>query len=192
LETLAEIDTEILQTTNSSELLEMVCRRAIDLLKASKACIAMIKDNKSNILALYGFQDNDKVIDEFTNDKHLDYFDRKQSYAVRNLSKKNFRLLMPRTRERENIRSLIAEKFIVESDLQAILIVFDEKPREWLRDDHQLLKFVTRQIAIAIEKTNLLNNTEQRAKNFETLYSLIIICERFSHPHKNDIRRLLL
>ena len=171
-ETLAEIDAEILLTNDSTSLLKLVCRRAIDLLKASKSCIVSVEDKKSTLLALYGFQNTDTVEKEFSEDSNLKAFNRRESYSIRDLSKKNFPLLMPKTRAQENIRSIIAESFATGRNFRAVFVVFDELPRTWTDEDQQLLKFLAGQVALSLEKTRLLQDAEQRAKNFETLYSL--------------------
>ena len=172
LETLAEIDTEILLTKDSSALLELVCRRAVDLLGASKACIATIGDSRSAILAIHGFQDPDSARREFFSDANLKIFNRRKSFMIRDFSKKNFLNLMSQTRERENIHSVIAEAFHAGTDFQAVFTVFNDVPRKWTDDDRQLLKFLTGQVALSLEKTGLLNDAERRAKDFQTLYSL--------------------
>ena len=173
LETLAEIDIEILLTKDAGTLLNMVCLRAVGLLKASKACIASIEGNSGVLLALHGFEDIDSVKDEFSQTLHLKYFNRRPSFLFRNLKEKNYKKFMPQTRKHENIRSAVAESFKAGSNFQAILIVLDEKPRNWNEDDQKLLKFLSGQVAISLEKTRLLNDAEQRAQNFQTLYSLV-------------------
>ena len=172
LETLAEIDTEILLAKDSSALLELVCRRATDLLKASKACIATIGEASAELLAIHGFDGIKQLVDEFSNEPNLKVFNRWKSFSIRNLTNKNFHELMINTREKEGVRSVIAESFEVEQGLRAVLVVFDMKIREWNADDQQLLKFLVGQVAISLEKTRLLHDAEYRAHNFETLYAL--------------------
>ena len=172
LETLAEIDTEILLAENSNTLFDLVCRRATGLLKASKAIIASIGADKANLLAFYGFEDFEGLLDEFTVDVNSNIFTQKKSFAIRNLKSKNFNRFMARTREREDIHTVIGELFEVGNNFRAILAVFDAMPREWNADDRQLLKFLAGQIAISFEKTRLLSDAEYRAENFETLYSV--------------------
>lgn len=172
LETLAEIDTEILLAKDSSSLLDMVCRRATGLLKASKACIVSMGEGRADLLALYGFDDVKNLTAEFSMDKNVKMLNRNKSFAIPDLQNKNFQKFMMKTRNRENIHSVIAESFAISYGLRAILAVFDARPREWNVDDKRLLKFLAGQIAISLEKTKLLNDAEYRARNFETLYSV--------------------
>jgi len=172
LETLAEIDTEILLAKDPNALLELVCRRATGLLGASKACIASISEKRAELLTVYGFDDVDCLIDEFSSEPNLKIFNRWKSFSIRNLRDKNFIKLMTKTRKKESVRSVIAESFEINQGERAVLAVFDVKPRKWSVDDQQLLKFLVGQVAISLEKAGLLNDAEYRAQNFETLYSL--------------------
>ena len=172
LETLAEIDKEILLAKDSRSLLELVCRRSTNLLKASKACIASIGKMHSEMLAVYGFQNAENLMDEFSREPNLKIFNRWPSFAIHNLARRNFPKIMARTRINENVQSVIAESFEVRHGERAVLAVFDIKPREWSVADQQYLKFLVGQIAISLEKANLLDRAEYRAKNFELLYSL--------------------
>ena len=172
LETLAEIDNEILLAKNSDTLLEMVCRRAVDLLGASKACIASISENSGMLLAIHGFHDIEGGKNEFSNTQNLKIFNRRSSFVIKDLGKKNFSSFMAQTRKKENIHSAIAESFKAGNDFQAVMVVFDETPRDWSEDDRQLLRFLAGQVALSLERTRLLIDAEKRAQNFETLYSL--------------------
>jgi PAS domain S-box-containing protein len=172
LETLAEVDSEILHAKDTSALLELVCRRAADLLKAPKACIASIGETNAEMLAIYGFCDVETLHDEFLIEPNLNVFNRWKSFSIRSLTNKNFSRLMAKTRDIENIHSVIAESFEIDHGVRAVLSVFDTKPRNWSADDHQYLKFLVGQVAISLEKAKLLRDAEYRAKNFEMLYSL--------------------
>ena len=172
LETLAEIDNEILLAKNSVALLEMVCRRAVDLLSASKACIASISGNRGVLLAIHGFHDTVGANNEFSNTLSLRVFNRRSSFVIRNLGDNNFPSFMMKTRKKENIHSAIADSFRAGGNFQAVLIVFDKIPRNWSEDDQQLLRFLAGQVALSLERTRLLVDAEKRAQNFETLYSL--------------------
>jgi len=172
LETLAEIDTEILLAKDSSALLELVCRRATDLLKAPKACIASIGESSADLLAIYGFSDIESLRNEFSTDRNVKAFNRRKSFSFSSLSTRNFSNLMSETRKRENIESVIAESFITGDGKRAVLSVFDIKTRMWNVDDQRVLKFLVGQIAISLEKAELLHDAEYRAQNFETLYTV--------------------
>lgn len=172
LETLAEIDREILLERDPQVLMQLVCRRSAELLEAPKACVASIGDTGAGILALYGFQDEDRVRDEFSKDSNLRLFRRYASFVVSDLPDTHFSTLMPETRKQENIRAVLAESFKVADEFRAVLMVYDMRPRKWTEDDIRLLKFLLGQIALSYEKTKLLSAAEYRAENFETLYSL--------------------
>jgi PAS domain S-box-containing protein len=172
LETLAEVDSEILLARDTGALLELVCRRAANLLKAPKACIASIGETNTEMLAIHGFNDVETLNDEFLIETNLNVFNRWNSFSIRNLTKKNFSKLMVKTRDIENIQSVIAESFEIDRGVRAVLSVFDTKPRDWSVDDQQYLKFLVGQVAISLEKAKLLSDAEYKAKNFEMLYSL--------------------
>lgn len=172
LETLAEIDREILLEKDPQALMQLVCRRSAELLEAPKACIASVGDAGASILALYGFQDEGRIRDEFSKDRNLRLFRRYASFVVSDLPEAHFSTLMPETRKQENIRAVLAESFKVAGEFRAVLMVYDVRPRNWTEDDVRLLKFLSGQIALSYEKTKLLSAAEYRAKNFETLYSL--------------------
>lgn len=172
LETLADIDTEILSAKNPEALLNLVCRRAVGLLKASKSCIVSFDKTGENLLAVHGFQDVKGMESEFSSDANLGLFNKRQSFSIRDITSKNFRNVMSTTRKVENVRSVIAEAFGAENEFRAIFAVFDEVPRNWTADDQQLLSFLAGQVALSLEKARLLHTAEYRAQNFEMLYSL--------------------
>jgi PAS domain S-box-containing protein len=172
LETLAGIDREILLEKDPQALMQLVCRRSAELLGAPKACIASVRNTGAGILALYGFQDEARVLDEFSSSRSLRLFSRHTSFVASDLLDSHFSMLMPETRKKENIRAVLAESFDVAGEFRAVLMVYDVRPRNWSEDDIRLLKFLSGQIALSYEKTKLLSAAEYRAKNFETLYSL--------------------
>ena len=141
-------------------------------MKAPKACIASIGESSADLLAIYGFSDVDNLRDEFSTDRNVKAFNRRKSFSIDSLSKKTFSNLMSETRKRERIESVIAESFTTGDGKRAVLSVFDIKTRKWNADDQQVLKFLVGQIAISLEKAELLHDAEYRAHNFETLYTV--------------------
>ncbi|GAB4504564.1 MAG: hypothetical protein Fur0043_15580 [Anaerolineales bacterium] len=170
LETLAEIDREILQENDPQALVQLVCRRAAGLFKAPKACVISVAGSQMNVLASYGFEDEPGLREELFEIVTPRLFQRFISFIVCDLKEKNFSAIMPVTRKRENIRAMLADAFNGREDFRAILMICDIQPRRWTEDDVQLVKFLARQIALSYEKTRLLASAETRARNFETLY----------------------
>lgn len=172
LETLAEIDREILQENDPQALVQLVCRLAARLLKAPKACVVSITDAETNLLASYGFEDEQGIREELFKSIEPRLFRRFTSFIVSDLQERNFSSIMPASRKRENIRAMLAESFEVGKGFRAILMVYDVQPRQWTEDDSHLVKFLAGQIALSYERTRLLASAEARARNFETLYYL--------------------
>lgn len=172
LETLADIDREILQENDPRALAELVCRRAARLFRAPKACVVSIVASQMNILASDGFEDEQAVRDELSRKGQPRLFRRFTSFVVSDLRERNFAAIMPESRRRENLRAMLAESFEVGDGFRIVLMVYDTQPRRWSDDDIRLVKFLAGQIALSYEKTRLLASAEQRASNFETLYLL--------------------
>lgn len=172
LEALAEIDREILQENDPQAMAQLVCFRAAGLLKAPKVCVVSIVGFKTNLLASYGFEDEQGVREELSGNVNLRLFRRFTSFIVTNLQERNFSTIMPASRKRENICAMLAESFEVGQGFRAVLMVYDTQPRQWTEDDSRLVKFLAGQIALSYERSRLLASAEARARNFETLYYL--------------------
>ncbi len=172
LQTLAEIDREILQENDPQALLQLVCRRAAGLLKAPKVCVVSVVASEMSLLASYGFEDEQSIREELARSVQFRLFKRFNSFVVSDLLERNFSAIMPKARKRENIRAMLAESFEVDEGFQVIFMVYDVQPRCWTEDDIRLVNFLAGQIALSYEKMKLLSAAETRAKNFETLYYL--------------------
>lgn len=171
LESLAEIDREILAAEDAHSILNLVCERIALLLKAPKSVI-LTKDSVSGqvILAHYGFSPEADLAADFEIAAQNGLLDQHLSLSLSGLKRDDLHLA--EVIRREDIQALVSEGFSSSEDVQGALLIFDSIPRNWSRDEIQLVRLLAGQSALALAKIRLFTDARRRAQQFEGLYQI--------------------
>jgi len=190
LQSLAEIDREILAANDSQSILDLVCRRIAELIKAPKsAIVAMEKSNRRFVTAFHGFANGENLRSEFSTAVHDGMLEHWQSYVVNDVSRERTRY-MPFLRANENLHALVVEPFQLSSSVLGALVVFDTSPRQWSEDDIQLVRLLAGQAALALEKMRLLTEARRRADEVSSLYQVAV--EIMSRRDLNTVLEMIV
>lgn len=170
LEALAAIDRDILAARSGDEILELVCRSSAFLLGVSKAVMASIDERGWKIHAAYGLTDAGKFHDEL--DRSWKYGQQKKAAAFQFADIPSPSPYLPEFCAREGVRATIGEPVQAGLGRQGLLMLFSSTPRDWTKDDRDLLKALAGHAFLALEKAYLLSSAEKRADAFAALYGL--------------------
>lgn len=168
LQSLAEIDREVLAADNARAIMELVCERLASLMHAPKAVILTSEKFPSNIMvATHGFNDVSELGLRLEETARSSRFKRLEAFNISDWEKTSPHLT--EIKDREGLRALIGEPFSTTSGLQGLLVALDTQKRIWTADEIQLLRLMAGQAALAIEKIHLLNSARRRASEFASL-----------------------
>ncbi len=173
LQTLARVNREMLATTETSAILELVSRRAAELLRTPKALVAFASADTSARVATFGMEKIDPTAAEEGRKWGAEFWRSKHPNPH-----SAFGLVMdpadkaagPEFLMREHIGSLALAPLHVGEHWLGVLIVFDISPRGWSDDEIQLLDLLANQTALALDKTRLFEETQRRAEQLGLLY----------------------
>ncbi|HEY2980197.1 MAG TPA: GAF domain-containing protein, partial [Anaerolineales bacterium] len=178
LESLAEIDREILAAEDAHAILNLVCERIATLLKAARAAI-ITKQGPSGevILASYGFAQPTLLERDFENAVSNGLLAEPASVVVAPATLAAGSRKVPYFSEliqREKLKAMVIEGFYSAEDLQGALLVFDTQARAWTEDEMQLVRLLAGQAALALAKVQLLSDARRRASQFSGLYQIAV------------------
>jgi PAS domain S-box-containing protein len=140
LQTLTEIDREIIAAREPLVILNMVCRRAAELVHAPKSVIVIAAADRLDVQSHYGLTD---------------------PAAARSPAEFN---------ARENIRAQAVAPLLLGDHRLGELAVFDTVPRAWSADELDVLAALAGQTAIAIEKARLFEAERAGRGRLKLLY----------------------
>jgi PAS domain S-box-containing protein len=166
LQSLAEIDREIIEATGISSILDLVCRSAAELVHASRAAISTgSSPAEMRLAAFHGL-----TLSGFGNDELHDLWDEAPRWENDGIHAAD----EPDGRDNDDARPsrTAGATLRVGSKMLGLLLVCDDEPRVWSSDELRLLDLLAGQAAIAIEKERLFTETEQRAREFAALYEI--------------------
>ncbi|MBI5296233.1 MAG: GAF domain-containing protein [Chloroflexi bacterium] len=173
LQSLADIDREILAVEDAQSILNLVCLHISGLVKAPKsAIVAMESASRRFITATYGFKDSRSLDEEFSEAIRAGMLEHWHSFSVGDVAEDS--KYMPHLVKRENIRALVMEPFHVSSNSVGSLVVFDTVSRQWTEDEVQLIRLLAGQAALVLEKNRLLTEARYRANEFSSLYQVAV------------------
>lgn len=164
LQTLAEIDREVIAAAEAPAVMQLVCRRAAELLHAPKAAVRLQNARQgAQVVASHGLLDPESAKNElsgFWQAGHLSGNIGKiqGTFGVADLSADN--LQIPEFTAREGLRSMAVSPLSAVDHFLGLLMVFDTEPRTWTAEDLELLSLLAGQAAIALEKTRILAELE--------------------------------
>ena len=172
LQTLAEIDQEITAATESQTILELVCRRAAELVHAPKSALLSRIAEKMSLTASYGLRDAALVGAEFLRAQQaglmsFPVLQTRQSYVLNDITADN--PFMRETVQGEEVQALAIVALSAGQEPIGALTVFDTVPRQWQADELQILALLAGQTAIALEKVRLFEADRQRAAQLAML-----------------------
>jgi HD-GYP domain-containing protein (c-di-GMP phosphodiesterase class II) len=170
---LAEIDREIIAASQSQEVLDRVCRQAAALLHVPKAAIAtMDGSGLMRVSASFGFLDATASMDEFLRLQKMGLFPGRQQgvFSVDEIHPGN--PFMPEFCAREGICAVSMAPLTAQGQRLGMLAVFDTRPHAWSQDEQQTLSFLGGQTALALQKTQLHEQTEQRLQRLTALRTI--------------------
>jgi PAS domain S-box-containing protein len=170
LQALSTIDRDILAAKSADEILELVCRSSAALFGVPKSVIASVDMNGWKIHATHGLKDPHLLEEEFARSWKAGQRKEVVAFQFSNIPVPS--PYLPEFCTFEGIQAVIGEPVQAGSDRQGILLLFSSAPRNWTKDDVDLLRALAGQASIALEKAHLLSNAEQRADAFAALYSV--------------------
>ena len=168
LQSLAEIDREILAAENSETILELVCDRVARLVHAPKAAILTSENFPKNLsISTFGIEHPELLRTTLQKAAEAGLLERLGSFSIQDWSPAN--ALLEEARSTEEMRALMGEPFATTSGLQGMLVLVDIRPRNWTDEEIQLARLLAGQAALALEKIRLLNSAHRRANEFAGL-----------------------
>ncbi len=173
LQAVAEIDREITAAMEPKGILELVCRRAAELVHAPKS-VLIVKTVAAelDLTASYGLRDAARLKAEFarTQQTGLMNFD---ALKVRGSIVQNEipadAPFMSETVSREGARALAIVPLVTGEGSLGALIVLDTTTRQWRAADLQVLNMLAAQAALALEKLRLFQADRTRAAQLAML-----------------------
>ncbi len=173
LQTLAQIDHEIIATTELQEVLDFVCRRAAALLRAPKATMTLeTAPGELCLVASVGLLDPGATAEGLAQlQRERPLPDWHQRIVIDEHSQ--FSSNVPTFQEwrlREGIHALASVPLALEERTLGTLAVLDMVRREWTCDELDLLGLLAGQAALAIDKARLYEETRAHARQLELLY----------------------
>jgi HD-GYP domain-containing protein (c-di-GMP phosphodiesterase class II)/sensor domain CHASE-containing protein len=176
LQTLAEIDREVMGATRSQSILNLVCNRAAELLHAPKAVIALTSPNgQDQVAASVGLEDESSIEGEIPLYPHPDQMDNADhthhdAFAINRITGEAPH--MRTFRAREKVESLVFAPLVTDGQMLGAMLVFDTVPRDWNADEVQVLGLLSAQAAIALDEARLFEEEQSRRQELSVLYGL--------------------
>jgi PAS domain S-box-containing protein len=167
LQTLAEIDHEIIATTDPQGILDLVCRRAAALVNVPKSTITAQSGAEMEVAAHFGLNDMASFNAMFKRLRqsgiiHSASVDSNQPLVINDLSANG--LPMAVLESIEGIRAMLVIPLVAHERAAGALAVFDTQPHVWRADEIDVLSMLAGQAAIALANARLYQaEREQRA-----------------------------
>ncbi|CAG0928949.1 Sensor protein kinase WalK [Thermoflexales bacterium] len=174
LQTLAEIDREIIAATEPASVLELVCSRATELMRVPMSAIALLSPASGGLTlaASYGLRDPARVNEEFErawrSGRMQQFVTRThEAFSVNDLRADS--VPWPEIGNAEQVRALALVPLVAGEEMLGTLGVFDITPHAWAADDLQILSLLAGQVAVTLEKMRLFQAAHDRALYLATL-----------------------
>ncbi len=168
LQSLAEIDHEIIAATEPESVLQLVCNRAADLVHVPKSAIATrsLTSDEMTMTASYGLRDPARFNAELAGSGQSGSMQRfvlqmREALGVNDVLAAD--LPLPKFDGGEDIRAFALMPLIAGENVLGVLGVFDITPHAWAADELQVLDLLAGQAAIALEKLRLFQADRNRA-----------------------------
>ncbi|MFA6001474.1 MAG: HD domain-containing phosphohydrolase [Thermoleophilia bacterium] len=176
LQTLTEIDSEVMGATRSQSILNLVCHRAAELLRAPKGLIALIDtEDRAHVAATVGLEYEEGIEEEIAPYLNADGLDNIDLYHNGAFAVNRIAATMPHMsefRSRENIQSLAVAPLTTDGRMLGGLLVFDTVQRQWSPDEVQVMGLLSVQAAIALDEARLFEEEQSRREELAVLYGL--------------------
>jgi PAS domain S-box-containing protein len=174
LQTLSEVDREIMAATEPQRILDLVCHRAAELAHVPKSAIATMTAIASDmtIAATFGMRDPVRVraeVEQAWRSGSMSHtiVTRRETVSVSDVHAAGRR--MPDIGAGEEICALALFPLIAGEKALGALGVFDTTPHEWQADELQVLGLLAAQAALALEKLRLSDADRNRAAQLAML-----------------------
>ena len=176
LETLAEIDHEITAAAEPQKVLDLVCRRAAELVQAPKSLITIQPfSGQREMMAHYGWLDPERASQDWADQWQLgapsrDSLGLPQVVAVHDAPAN----ILPAAEfhARENIHAFVRVPLIVGDQVIGGLMVYDTAPRAWSEDEIQILSLLGGQASIGLEQARLYQAARNQATHLAILNAI--------------------
>ncbi|MBN1887029.1 MAG: GAF domain-containing protein [Thermoflexales bacterium] len=166
LQSMAEINREIMTATEPQEILDLVCRRAAELVHVKKSAIATrMASGDMEMTTSYGLNDAERACGEFASfwQVGLARLNRLKPGVAITIQDTLDNPHMPEFSAREGIRALVLWPLTAGEETLAVLGVFDTALRAWSADDLQILDLLASQVAIVLDKLGRIESERRRA-----------------------------
>ncbi len=170
LQTMTEIDHDIILARHAGDILELVCRSAAHLLKTAMAVIVSTSGGRWSLEATFGIRFPEQLNAKLQEMDSGDELFNPVSFSINELSESAS--VIYQVFSEEGARSVLAETLSTGMVEQGILLVLATAPRTWTEDDISLLKTLAGQAAIALDKVRMLTEAERRGDEFAALNSV--------------------
>jgi len=180
LETLAEIDREVIGATLSRPFVDLVCQRAAKLLRVPKTMVTLSDTNGNghdarHVAACFGFLnpcyvDQNFIDTMYTDSDFMVLIDQKNIVALDVIAPDH--PCLSDLLKSEKVESLIAVPLKTNDNVIGELIAFDTKPHEWSADELQVMSLLSGQMAVALDKLSIFEEEQNRREELASLYDL--------------------
>lgn len=174
LQTLAEIDREIIAATEPANVLELVCDRATELMRVPMSAVALrpAAGGEMTIAASRGLRDLARVNEEFGRawqPARLRQFvaPRREAFGVNDLQTAGAPSFD--TENGEEVRAVALAPLVAGEEMLGAFGVFDIIPHAWTADELLILSMLAGQVAVTLEKIRLFQAARDRALYLSTL-----------------------
>jgi PAS domain S-box-containing protein len=174
LQTLADIDREIITATEPAGVLELVCGRATELMRVPMSAIALrsAAGGPLTMAASHGLRDPARLDEEINRAWQAGrmrqvVMELRGAFGVDDLQAPGIPL--SGIGSGEDVRALALVPLMAGEELLGALGVFDVMAHEWSSDDLQILSMLAGQVAVTLEKMRLYQAARDRALHLATL-----------------------
>ncbi len=188
---LKNIATEFSTTLSLKELSQMIVSKTIELLPRGNWCLLFLAEHETGNLSLVASKSLEA--DGKRKAKGGDIFDfwvlrNKQSLIVADIQK-DFRFDFEKTKEKEDLRSVVASPLIHEGKVVGTLRVNSSRPLAFNTDDLRLLDAISTLASSAISNAILFQKTEELAirDSLTGLYVQRYFMQRLSEEHRRSL-----
>lgn len=173
LKALADVEHEVNTAMHTQPLLDMICRRAADLLAAPKAIIALRGVSGCELTTTYGFSvspESDSSLEQ-----HMQKYLTRQCAEIfsstQGIVDSKDRRSCDFYRD-EDIRSFVRVPLELNGSLLGVIELFDDEPRQWNGGEVQVLELLAGQLTQALERSSLFEQEQERREELGLLYDL--------------------
>lgn len=176
LQTLTNIDQEIIAAESSEAIQDLICHRVAELMRVPKALV-VLKDNNGagRVTASYGLEKRRPDFDELEQLFDSSLFEdlaRSGDKAVGFDTVTAYNHYLPELIAHENAHSLALAPLVLDGRQLGALLVFDVVPRQWGDDETQVLGLLAGQVALGINTARLFEEEKTTRQELASLYQL--------------------